>query len=730
MKKIIENLAAMTRLRGVPLSVNALTAQVSRHDNGQVNWQNMVEVLNSHGFENSISERPLTDIPDAALPALVFLKNEDARVIRSINQQQQTVTVLDEQGYSSTVSLAEIQAKYLGYCWFIKTPIKKDQRSELPEYTMDKAWLWKVIWRYRSYYSQVIVATVLINLLALVSSLYVMNVYDRVIPNQAYQTLWALSIGVFIAMFFEFLAKLLRAYLTDIAGKKADLIISSALFRRVLALDLSQKPASAGSYVNNLKDFESVRDFMTSATLLAVIDLPFILLFVAVIYMVAGQLALVPLLTIPLVILVGVLAQKPLAKYTLESMKEGAQRQGLAVEAVEGLETIKANNASSWAQQRWDQYTALNAASALKGKNISNFVTYFSMLLQQLNTVIIVLWGTYLIHHEVLELRITMGALIAAVILTGRTLAPLGQVAGLAIRYQQTKVALEGISSIVGRLTERDYGKNYSSLQHCHGDLQFNDVAFQYKEEGKPAVIGASIKLSRGEKVAIVGPVGSGKSTLLRLSAGMYKPQQGLITLDSIDLRQLDPVDLRHHISLLSQYPRLFLGTLRENMQFACMDRVASDEDIYQALARFGLSELVQQNANGLDLMVGENGDGLSGGQRQLLNLARLTLREPKIVLLDEPTSDLDQNSEHQALEQLAHWGKDKTLLVVTHRPSVLRIVERIIVMNNGQVVMDGKRDDVLNALNNPAPSPEQTQGVQRQSVKISTGNADGGQTS
>jgi ATP-binding cassette subfamily C protein LapB len=525
-----------------------------------------------------------------------------------------------------------------------------------------------------------------------------MNVYDRVVPNKAYETLWALSIGVVLASLFEFAARMVRSRLTDIAGKKADLIISTALFRRMMAMDLADKPASAGSYANNLRDFESVREFMTSASLLALVDLPFLLLFIAVIYVIAGPLAWVPLLSVPLVVGAGLLAQAPLARYAQESMKEGSQRQGLAVEAIEGIETIKANNAANWAQQRWDHFTAATAAAGMKLRDVSNLVMGFAQWAQQLNTVALVVWGTYLVHSDNVAQRITMGALIASVILSGRALSPLSSVAALLVRFQQARVALRGLDAMVQRRTERDVERSYVSLSRIAGQIEFRQVSFRYGQ-GAPVLNDVNLVIRPGEKVAILGRIGSGKSTLLRLAAGLYAPAQGNVLLDDVDMRQIDPADLRSQVSLLGQSPRLFFGTLRDNLQLGRMDRFSADDELIAALRRFGLDRVVQQHPMGLDLPIGEDGHGLSGGQKQIVSLVRLTLRDPKVVLLDEPTSGLDEMTEVAALRALAEWGQGRTMVVVTHRPSVLPFVQRVIVVDQGRIVMDGPRDQVLQRL-------------------------------
>ncbi|HDT3000889.1 TPA: type I secretion system permease/ATPase [Proteus mirabilis] len=702
MKLIIEGLSLTTQLLGTHLSVATLTAHTIRTTKMGIDFSSLVEYLKSEGFENTLSQRLLDDIPSLAMPVLLLLKNEESAVLTEVSFDetgQRKYKIQQVDGLSIWLTQSELSEKYLGYCWFIKPRITEDVRSELPEYTMPKSWFFKVIWRFKKYYYQIILATFVINFLALVSSLYVMNVYDRVIPNKSYQTLWVLSIGVIIAILFEFTAKMLRGRLTDIAGKKADLIISSALFRKVTNLKLQEKPISSGSYVNNLRDFESVRDFMTSASLLTLVDMPFLILFVSVIALVGGYLAFVPLTIIPLVIIVGLLAQIPLSKYINESMKESSQRQGLAVEAIEGIETLKTNNAMNWAQKRWDYYTAKTASSSMKVKNISNFVIYFAVMMQQLNTIFLVIIGTYLIHSDDPASKITMGALIATVILSGRALSPLGQIAGLAVRFQQAWVALKGVNGIVERPSEREPARKYITLKQINGNIKFQNVSFAYNQDSSSVVKNLSFEIKPGEKVGILGRIGSGKSTTLKLAAGLYSAEQGSITLDNVDIRQIDPHYLRNQILLLEQQPRLFLGSLRENLDLARMDGFSSDQDLIMALQRFGLDKVIKKHPRGLDMSLGENGLGLSGGQKQIVALARMTMRNPKIVLLDEPTTGLDQYSEIQALNAISAWCRSRTLLVVTHRPQVLSIVNRIIVVDNGKVVMDGPRDAVLQQL-------------------------------
>ena len=701
MKLIIEHLSIMTQLLGSHLSVATLTAHAIRTDNMGVSFSSLSEYLRSEGFDNTISQRPLNEIPELATPVLLFLQNEEAALISEIKTDSNAVRQYKIQLFDDLfqwVTEDELIDVYTGYCWFVKPREVADTRSELPEYDMPKAWFFKVIWRFKKYYYQIILSTFIINFLALVSSLYVMNVYDRVIPNKAYQTLWVLSIGVILAISFEFIAKMMRAYLTDVAGKKADLIISSALFRRVMNIKLQNRPASSGSYANNLRDFESVREFMTSASLLTLVDLPFLLLFIVVIWIIGGLLAIVPLIIIPIVIIVSLLVQYPFARFINESMRESSQRQGLSVEVIEGIETLKTNNAMNWAQKRWDFFTAKSAASSIKVKNTANFLANFTTAMQQLNTVFLVVVGTYLIHSNSPDNKITMGALIASVILSGRALAPLGQVAGLAIRFQQARLALKGIDNIIERPTDRDPERNYITFDLTLGNLKFDKVTFSYTKE-KDLLDQFSLTINAGEKVGILGKIGSGKSTALKLAAGLYEPTKGSVTLDDIDLRQIDPNFLRSQVLLLEQNPRLFLGTLRENLDLARMDGFSGNQKLLEALARFGLLDLIRSHPRGLDMPLGENGLGLSGGQKQIIALARMSMRNPQVALLDEPTTGLDYISEIHALQAISDWAKNKTLVIVTHRPQVLQIVDRIVVIDDGKVVMDGPRGEILQLL-------------------------------
>ena len=701
MHAIIEHLSVLAARLGVTVTAQTLAAQTLHDQKGHIIWRSLQDTLPLYGLRGKLSKRALQDIPSEALPVLLTLRDSRACVLTAIAQRSGGYEYSIEwaNGSQEQLSIEALAAQYAGVCWFVKRLPTAERRSELPEYRMNRSWLWQVLWRYKSFYFQAIVATLVVNVMSLVGSLYVMQVYDRVVPNRAYETLWALTIGAVLAIAFECIGRLVRSELTDAAGKKADLVISAALFRRVMAIDLSRKPISSGSYASNLRDFESVREFLSSGMFLALVDLPFVLLYVAVIFLFAGPLGWVTLTVMALIVLMGFAVQWPLAKATSDSMRASSMRQGLAVEAIEGLETLKSHNAAAWAQQQWEQANAETAKSSMKTKRLTNTVMSLTQMLVQLSSVAVVFWGVYLIHHENQSERITMGALIAAVILTGRAIAPLSQVAALMTRLHQTSVALKGIDAIVRQPSERDDKRTYVELPLPKGVLHTTDLNYRYTKDGAMALENVNLFIDAGEKVAILGRIGSGKSTLLRTLAGLYPAQQGQVLIDGLNIGQIEPVELRQHVTLLGQSPRLFLGTLRSNLALAQTDQDEDKQSFELALKRFGLDAMVSAHPMGLDMHLGEDGAGLSGGQKQLLGLARFSLRNPRVVLLDEPTSGLDQGSERTALEALMQWGSDRTVVIVTHRPQVLEFVTRVIVMDKGRVVMDGPKAKVLEAL-------------------------------
>lgn len=607
----------------------------------------------------------------------------------------------------------EMDALYAGAAILAKpkaTVGENGRDSGLPK-SRPSHWLFGTLWRYRGYYANAAIATLLVNVLSLASIFFTMNVYDRVVPNFAIVTLWSLAIGVSLAMIFEGVTRYIRSYLLDLAGKKADLAVGSMLFQQAMSVRMERKPASPGTFANQLREFDSVRDFITSATLSAIADLPFVLLFVGVIFAVGGPLGWVPAAMIPLIALISVWVQWPLARIMNENLRESSLKQGVLIESLEGIETLKAVSGEGFMQRRWDTFSALSAATSMKSRHLSATATGIIAFLQQLQTVVLIVMGVYLIEAK----ELTQGALIATVMLSGRALAPLSQVAGLAIRYQQAKVAYRSMDQLMATPTERDKERDYLAGHTLSGGIELRDIGFGYpvppdRPSPPPMLDRISFSVAPGERIGILGKVGSGKSTLLKVIGRLYEPTKGQLLADGLNASQLDVADWRHAVVYVGQHSRLFYGTLRQNVLISRPD--ASAEAFLRVLRLTGLEDMASRHPLGINLPIGETGEGLSGGQRQMVALARALIANPKVLLLDEPTSAMDAQTESQFLEQLQHALQDQTVLMVTHRPSALRLVERVIVIDEGKIVADGKKADIMARLasrksSSAAPTPQ-----------------------
>ena len=517
------------------------------------------------------------------------------------------------------------------------------------------------------------------------------------VPNQAFVTLWSLAIGVVIAMVFEAVARYIRAHLLDRAGKKADLVLGTLLFRQALSIRMEHKPASPGSFANQLREFESVRDFVSSATLATISDLPFVLLFIAVIFFVSGPLGWVPLLLIPLILLVSIVIQWPLARTMKENLRESSLKQGVLIESIEGLETLKAVCGEAYMQRRWENFSALAAATSMKSRGLSSLVTGVVTFFQQVQTVLLVVIGVYLIDAG----HLTMGGLIATVMLAGRATAPLSQVVGLAVRFQQAKAALNSLNALMAMPVDHDPSREYLAKPTLSGQIMLKGIEFSYPAppmQPNPAVLqGINLTIKPGERVAILGRIGSGKSTLLRVMARLYSPVGGQMFTDGLDVNQIDLADWRKAVGYVAQDARLFYGSLRENVMIGRPEATA--DEFLRVLRLTGLDQVAARHPMGINLPIGEMGEGLSGGQRQLVSLARSLLARPNLLLLDEPTSAMDTQTETIFLQHLQRATKGQTLVVVTHRPSLLGLVERIVVVDEGKVVADGPKDTILAAM-------------------------------
>ena len=658
-----------------------------------VNPYQVVRIAHEQGLEAVWLTRRLDEISPLLLPCIVMRKNGQSAVLISIDDSNVTALLSEGGDFSVVLPRTDLEAELSNQLLLVKPQAIRDARSEVDPLMGKGHWFWKVIAHFKAYYVETAIIAILVNVLSLASIFFTMNVYDRVISNKAYTTLWTLAIGVMIALAFEYFLRNVRVWLLDNAGKKADLLLGSQLFKQVLATRLEARPASAGAFANMLKEYESLRDFTTSTVLVALSDLPFLFLFLFVLYVIAGPLFLVPLVAVPVILLVGVLAQLPLARYINENLRESSVKHGVLIEAIESAETLKALRAEGMMQAKYEHSSAITAITANKSRLLSNSVLNFNYVAATLCTIAQVVWGTYLIG----EGKLTMGALIGAVMLTSRALAPLTALNGLAVRLQQARSSYKTLSDIMLRPTDREKGRSYLAKSVLLGSLSLKDLKFSYAPDLQPAVRNMSVTFARGEKIAIVGRVGSGKTTLLKLMAGLYLPQSGMVTIDNIDVKQIDPSDFRRNVLYVGQNAQMFYGTLRDNLKAG--NPFASDEDMVKAAVAMGVHAFVQTHPLGYDMIIGERGENLSGGQRQCVALARAVLVNPTVMLLDEPTSAMDAGTEAQALKALFVYAEGRTVVLVTHKLQLLEYVQRVLVVDYGLRVADGPRDSVLAAL-------------------------------
>jgi ATP-binding cassette, subfamily C, bacterial LapB len=716
---LLHSLVFLTRHHGKERSAQSLMDGMPL--DGILGPDQAVRVMRAAGYNAGLMQRAIGDINALLLPAVLLLKNGDACVlVKRMDSRRDgsplcQVIMPGTEFHTCAATEAELDEEYLGFA-LVATPLPEQAaHAHGHEQTLldaDGHWLWGTLRRFIPYYRSSMIASLLSNVLMLVSGLVTSVVYDKVIPHQAFVTLWSLAAGAGVAILFDLVSRQLRSHLIDMAGKKADLIIGSLLFRQTLAVRMEHRPESAGTYAHHIAQVEVVREFFAGATLSALSDLPFVALFVGMTFIIGGPLGWVLVLVIPLLIGLAVGIQTSLRRAMSANLAHVADLQGVVVEAVEGLEDLKATGAQGRFLQRYEGATAAAAETALRARWMSGWTSNISMIAQQGVTLVMLVWGVYLIHDGV----ITGGALIGAVMYGGRAIAPLNSVVGLATRYQGARAAMMSLDQLMNKPTEREKGRSYVTGHHVTGRLALNDLSFAYpKTNDAPApdvLKNVTIRIAEGERIAILGRIGSGKSTVLRLMAGLYQPTQGMVEVDGIDLRQIDPADYRQRVGFVSQEPRLFKGTLRDNVM---MGRPNLDSMRLAEVARVtGLDRVIAAHPQGWELAVGEMGGLLSGGQRQLVALARCLVTKPQILLMDEPTSSMDAQSEVMFLRQLKQAAGTRTLVMVTHRPAVLELVDRIIVVDAGKVVLDGPKAAVLAALAGVRPAapaaPESTE--------------------
>jgi ATP-binding cassette subfamily C protein LapB len=690
---LLDCVVAIARLFGIAATQEALSAGLPLESN-LLTPALLPRAAARAGLTARLARRSLTDLRPGLLPAILLLKDKQACVLLEWMDNGDARVRFPENGESADVLTKEaLAAIYAGVVFFIRPVFKFDPRTPDTGQVKSQHWFWGVVLQNWRLYRDSLLAALLVNLFALAIPMFSMTVYDRVVPNRAVETLWVLAIGVLLTLVFDTALRVLRAYILDTAGKRIDVTLSARIMERVLGLRMADRPASVGSFAANLRAFESVRDFVASASITTLVDLPFVFLFFAVIAWISPWLLIPPVMCIVLLLVASVVVQQKMKELVDVSQRATSQRNATLVESLVGIETIKFMVAESGFQRNWEHSTVFLAQNGTKLKLLSSIIMNFAQMMQQLVSVTVLMIGVYLLMDH----QISMGAIIAASMLAARAMAPFGQVAGLLMQYHNAKSGLMSIETHMQTKPERFDASAFVHRAGFQGEIEFKNVSFTYPGQQQNVLNKVSFKIQAGEKVAFIGRVGSGKSTIQKLVLGLYQPTEGAILIDGIDMRQIDPAELRRAAGFVSQDVSLFYGTLKENIALGAP--FADDQDVIDAAEVAGVTEFANRHPRGFDMPIGERGESLSGGQRQAVGIARAVLNDAPILLLDEPSSAMDHQSEEALKARLRRFTTGKTVILVTHRTSLLELADRLIVIDNGQIMADGPKKQVIEAL-------------------------------
>jgi ATP-binding cassette, subfamily C, bacterial LapB len=692
--ELLGSLLIVARAHGEPSTREALTSGLPL-EQGRLSPALFERAARRAHLSSRLVQQPLEHARDALLPAVLLLKDERACVLLGFSEDRSRARVVypDLPDSPVEVAVSRLSQDYLGSTFYARPTFRFDARTPLVRSGRHSHWFWGVIAESRPLYKDVLLAALLANLFALGMPLFTMNVYDRVVPNHAFETLWVLAVGLLIVLLGDLVLRTMRGRFVDLASSRTDVKLSAFIMERVLGTRMEQRPASAGSFASNLRSFESVRDFISSATVVAFIDLPFSLIFLFAICWISWLMVLPLIFGAVVMLLYSLAVQGRMHELAETTFRASAQRNATLIEGLVGFETIKSLSAESGIQSKWEKSAALLARVGTQLRLLSSTASNTSAFVQQLVNLSIVIIGVYAISEH----SLTMGGLIACTMLAARAMGPVGQVAGLLVQYHTAATALTSLDAMMEREVERPAEAAYISRGRLKGAIEFRNVSFSYPGQTTPSLRGLSFSLKPGEKVAILGRIGSGKTTLEKLVMGLYRPTEGAVLVDGIDLRQLDPAELRSQIGYVQQDVMLFYGSLRDNITMGAP--LAQHADIVRAAEIGGVLQLVNQHPQGFDMLVGERGESLSGGQRQGVAIARAVINDPPILLLDEPTSSMDYSSEEDIKARITAYSKDKTVILISHRTALLDMVDRIIVMDGGRIVADGPKEQVVTAL-------------------------------
>ncbi len=693
---LLECLLVVCRMHGINISQDALIAGLPLNK-GRLSPALFKRAAERANLASNVLKKPLEAIRAELLPVILLLKDEEACLFLGWDAEKHHARVIFPELGDAEVQLsaAELAERYAGYAIVAKPKFKFDQRAPGVGKVYLKHWFWGTLAENRLIYRDIMLAAFLINLFALAMPIFTMNVYDRIVPNRSVETLWVLVVGIALVICADVVLRSIRGYFLDWASHRVDIKLTARIMEQVLGTRFEMRPSSAGSFASNLRAFETIRDFITSTTIIALIDIPFALIFILVIAWISPFMIIPVLIGAAVLLIYAFSVQIKMQELSETMFRASAVRNATLIESLVGLETIKALGIEGYMQRKWEQSSRFLTEVGGKLKLLSSSIGNGSNGIQQLVNVILVLLGVYL----VIQGDITMGGLIASTMLAGRALAPIAQSAGLMTQYHNAATALTSLNEIMSKPVERPRESNFVSRNAFAGDIEFKDVSFNYPGTDIVALKNVSFKIRAGEHVAVLGRMGSGKSTLQKLILGLYRPTSGAILIDGIDARQIDPAELRRSIGYVQQETNLFFGTMRENICIAAPH--AEDAQVLRAANIGGIAEFVNTHPKGFDMPVGERGETLSGGQRQGVGIARAMINNPSIILLDEPTSAMDHSGEDYVRARLKEASEGKTVMVITHRSALFDLVSRIIVIDAGKVVADGGKDQVIDALRN-----------------------------
>ncbi len=691
---IADCLVILSKIYGQPISRTALRAGLPL-ENNRLSVGLTARAAGRAGLSSRVLSRSLKEMSTLELPCILLLDPDKACVLTDINYESQMLTVVKpESGMGKeSLAIADLEKSYNGYAIFVHPSFDRIKDTSSLERPKKKSWFWGKMLSSWRIYRDVLVASFLINVMGLATPFFILNVYDRVIPNSAFETLWVLAIGIAIVYFFSLLMQSLRGYFVDLAGQKASLNMSAELMEKTLGMKMSSRPESVGSYSNKIQQFDSIRDFITSFSITALIDMPFVALALLVIWYLAGPIVFIHIIAICFLLLYSIVIHRPLKTAIENTYQATSKKNAILVEGLNGLENLKMLGAESKVQKDWEDSISLITRWGSRSRFLSTSVNHIASFVQNGTVVAVVIAGVYAISEGFL----TQGGLIAIVILTRQAIAPMTQFVGLLARYHRARTAYQTLKKIMMVPVERPPESTFLHRATLRGEIEFKNVSFKYPDQNAYALKDVSFSLKAGEHVGLIGSIGSGKSTLGKLLIGLYDPEEGMVTVDGTDTRQIDPNDLRCFIGCVPQDITLFRGSVRENIIMGHPD--VDDEAILRAAQLSGVSEIVKKHSAGFDMPVGEQGRSLSGGQRQTVALARAVLHDPPILILDEPSSSMDARTERRLCNNLKSILEGKTLLLVTHRASLLTLVDRVIVLDNGSIRADGPKDNILEAI-------------------------------